>query len=151
LAADYPGYIAVRDKFVASFKKLMDWSDDKNFGVENLVQAELLYTDAIPMEKDGPRISEIFSAFRPQAKRPIGNFNMSWREVFEEFSGYVDTTLGIGAVQDGTAAAILQSNARFDVQGLDLETALSRFDIVHDKISQIFRENVAEQFRGQPS
>ena len=74
---------------------------------------------------------------------------MTWREFVEDGTNdVVDVMAAGGGVADGSPAAVLQMNARFDLRDTDRRAQSDRFDKIHSKVHEIFVENIEEDFRG---
>jgi len=138
---EYPGYRAIRERFVQSFSLLEGWMRARGPQTVPLTVGELTYVNVLPGIVDGKvrRISETFTWFHswdPPSK--ISGFQASWGEPVPELNGIVTVTIGPSQLPDGGQALSLQLAARFPLEGTTSAEALNRFDTMHDHIHVIF-------------
>lgn len=145
----YPGYESVRSRFVESWNTLERWLERHEASPLRLAIAELSYVNSIPMNHHGKdrRLSEVL-AFYKATDTPIKviNFNSSWSERIEEIDGFVHVQVITQPLPDGQPAMALHLTARCPVQGLELETALQRVDIMHRDVSTVFKRALGPAF-----
>jgi len=140
-APEYPGYLEIRRRFAESFGRLRAWAERHGMLHLPLEKAELSYLNAIPLTRsDGTlhRISEVLSFYSPSESTKIVNFQANWWEEVTENLGYVHVLTGVGGTPDGKPVMNVNLSGRCNVQGLSLEEALARVDLLHDKIHEIF-------------
>jgi uncharacterized protein (TIGR04255 family) len=151
VASDYPGYFSTRDRFLAEYNHFERWAQQKFGGAPKPIMGELLYVNTVllgpPAEQT--RLSAVFRKYKPTSIKKILGFQMTWREfVTEGANDVIDVAAAGGAIPDGSPAATLTMNARFDLNNTGRSIQSDRFDMVHAKVHEIFAENIEETFRG---
>lgn len=141
VSVEYPGYRAIRERFAQSFTALAAWTERFGISALPLQVAELSYVNAIPMPRSGElaRLSDVL-AFYKGADQPVqvAGFQTAWIEPNPQWRGAVQVNAGIQPLPDGQPAVALTLDGRADVAGSSLDEALQRFDLMHDKIHEVF-------------
>lgn len=145
---EYPGYKVVRQRFFDSLDRTRRWAQLNGLASLALQVAELSYVNAIPMTREGAvaRLSDVLSFYRGASEPvPVVGFQTGWLELIPDLNGSVHVGTTFQALPDGQPAVALTLDGRLDVGGLGLDDALARFDVLHDKIHEIFDRVVAPE------
>jgi len=151
---EYPGYEAVRSRFVEAFLRVEAWARERGVPSLSLATAELVYVNAFPLRRadDEIRLSEVISFYKPPVPARIFNLHMNWFEAVPEIEGgRVIVAFSPGQLPDGPQALNLTMTGRCAVRGMDVTEALARLDVLHDNIHTIFARvltpEITEGFR----
>ena len=154
IPAEYPGYVDLRAKYAENLDALAEWSRARSLDAPEFQIAELLYVNLVPVEIQGQkrRISDILAFYEPKRRRPVNLFQAHWIEsLSDDFPSSLSIQAALARTVDGASAVLVNFIARFDIQTLDANSVLARFDVahgsVHEALPYVFTDAVMETLR----
>jgi uncharacterized protein (TIGR04255 family) len=138
---EYPGFESVKSRLVDSYKRLTQWLNARGMPPPPLTVAEIAYVNHVPLMEAGRpvRLSEVAAWYNASENAvSITGLNAAWWEEAANLEGFVNVQFLTTALPDGTPALSANLTGRFAVTDMPLEGALARFDLMHEKIHEIF-------------